>query len=154
MTGYPRAPAEHEGNEYVVAIQLAGSYLNRPPVAALAFQGDGIELGPDGCPRTRDADPDIVVANTPDGLVATLHSDSHDPDGVWPGDQGPKLKRLDLAFEQWARNRDGAFGFVGAGRDVGPVLFESGQEHQLLLWVNDRRGAEARKVCRFEVIPR
>ena len=84
---------------------------------------------------------------------AGLDAETHHPSHVWPGEQSPKALRVDLSFEQWARTRDGAFSFLGEGRDVGPVLFETGKEHQLLLWVTDRRGAEARKLCRFEVLP-
>jgi hypothetical protein len=147
--------AGEEGQEVTVTIDVEGGYLNRPPVAVLAFAAEGVPLDSDGCPMDRKKDPPspaTVFANTAQGLEVMLHSHSHDPDGVWPGGQVPKGLRVDLAFEQWARTREGAFSFLGEGPDLGPVLFETGREHQLLLWVTDRRGAEARKVCRFRVV--
>ena len=81
----------------------------------------------------------------------TLRSTSYDPDGKWPANNAPKRPRVDLSFEQWARSRPDGFVFLGAGRDIGPVLFETGREHQLLLWITDRQGAEGRKLCHFQV---
>ena len=146
--------ADEQGQQYTVTVDVAGSYLNRPPVAVLTVLDDDVDVGPDGCPATRaDAKPPIVLANAGNTLELNLRSESHDPDGIWIPDVVPKAKRVDLSFEQWARSEAGGFSFLGEGRELGPVSFAAGQQHQLLLWVTDRRGAEARKVCEFEVIP-
>jgi hypothetical protein len=143
---------EVEGHAVTVSLDLEGGYLNRPPVAVIRAEGEGVAVAPDGCPSTEKGDPPIAVANTPQGLEVLLRSDSFDPDGVWPGEDPPKGLRVDLTFEQWERTRGAKFSFLGSGREVGPVLFETGQEHQLLLWATDRRGAEARQVCHFQVV--
>ncbi len=143
----------HDGNDLTISLQLQGRYLNRPPVAELLVTGEDVSTAADGCPVTEKGKPPIALANTPKGLLVTLRSESHDPDGHWPPDAKPKRSRVDLNFEQWARSRPGGFSFLGAGRELGPVLFEVNREHQLLLWVTDRRGAESRKLCHFQVIP-
>lgn len=143
---------EVEGNAVTVSLDLEGHYLNRPPVAVVEVVGGDVEVGPDGCPATEKGRPPIVVANSPKGLEIKLRSASYDPDGVWPGEDPPKGLRIDLTFEQWERTRGSGYSFLGSGQEVGPVLFETGQEHQLLLWATDRRGAEARKVCHFQVV--
>jgi len=145
-------PPADEAQGLAVTLEVEGHYLNRPPVAALEVSGEGVSTALDGCPSTRKGDPPIALANTPQGLEVTLRSLSTDPDGLWPGEDHPKGLRVDLSFEQWSRTRDGGFSFLGAGQEIGPVVFETGREHQLLLWVIDRRGAEARKVCRFQVV--
>ena len=66
----------------------------------------------------RKGDPPIVQANTPLGLEVMLHSNSHDPDGIWPGEEGPKALRVDLSFEQWTRTKGEAFSFLGEGQDL------------------------------------
>ena len=137
----------HEGNAFTVTLEAEGHYLNRPPVAALTGTGDNVKLAADGCPAPKSP------ANTAEGLQVTLQSGSYDPDGKWPEDFNPKRPRVDLAAEQWARSRPGGFRYLGAGQAIGPVLFETDQEHQLLLWVTDRHGAEGRKLCRFQVVP-
>ena len=149
----PGVDAPQATTTVTVAFDMQGHYQNRPPVAALVSIGDGVDMGSDGCPATReDVDPPMALANTPDGLEVTLRSQSYDPDGGWPDElQQPKLKRIDLQLEQWSRTKDGELVFLGGGQEISPVLFENDREHQLLLWITDRRGAEARKVCRFVV---
>ena len=143
----------YEGNDFTVALQAEGRYLNRPPVAALEVVGNNVTVAADGCPATDKGKPPIAQANTPQGLLISLRSASYDPDGNWPEGTNPKRSRVDLNFEQWARSRPAGFSFLGAGLEVGPVLFEVDKEHQLLLWVMDRRGAESRKLCHFQVVP-
>lgn len=145
------------GQQYKVTIEAEGGFLNRPPQAqwtAVAVDGAGaVDTAPDGCPATRtESDPPIVRRNTEKGLEVTLRSDSFDPDGVFPEGGKPKLPRVDIAFEQWVRTMPDGYSFVGGGREVGPLLFETGAVHEVLLWVRDRRGAESRQICRFEVI--
>ncbi len=139
-------------NELTVGLDAQGNYLNRPPVVQLEVQGRDVVTAEDGCPVTSKGKPPIALANTPEGLFVTLKSTSYDPDGKWPAGINPKRPRVDLSFEQWARSRPGKFEFLGAAQEIGPVLFETGREHQLLLWVTDRKGAEARKLCHFQVV--
>ena len=123
-----------EGNDVTVALEAEGHYLNRPPVAALEATGEGVVVAADGCPVTEKGNPPIAVANTEGGLLVTLRSTSYDPDGNWPAEHHPKRPRVDLSFEQWTvRSGPGGFRFLGTGREIGPVLFKTGQEHQLLL---------------------
>ena len=66
----------------------------------------------------------------------------------------PKVKRrrTDISFEQWSRSRANAsFEFLGEGRQIEPVLFESDRDHALVLTVTDRTGSRARKICEFHV---
>jgi len=142
----------HEDNTFTVSLEAEGHYLNRPPVVELVVSGENVTVGEDGCPSVEKGKPPIALANTPDGLQITLKSISYDPDGNWPKDFNLKRPRVDIAAEQWARSRRGGFSYLGEGRDIGPLLFEIGREHQLLLWVTDRYGAEARKLCHFQVI--
>ncbi|MCZ6918536.1 MAG: hypothetical protein O7I93_17305 [Gemmatimonadetes bacterium] len=135
----------YQDHELTVTLEAQGRYLNRPPVAKLQVMED-VPVLPDGCPEKK------ILANTPEGLQVRFRSTSYDLDGIWPGVEGEKL-RVDLSFEQWARSRPDGFVFLGAGRDIGPVLFETGREHQLLLWITDRQGAEGRKLCHFQVEP-
>lgn len=143
---------EYHGHEVSIEIELDGTYLNRPPVAVLEARGEGVPLTEAGCPGTDKGDPPVAVANDPAGLRVLLHSDSWDPDGTWPSTVSAKRPRVDLAFEQWARREDGRWRFLGEGREVGPVVFSTGEEHELLLWITDRQGAEARALCRFQVV--
>ena len=140
-------------NMVTVSVQMEGQYLNRPPLAVLAALGNDLEPSDDGCPVTRpEGDPPMVLANTDGGLVVTLHSQSHDPDGGWPQDApDPKLRRVDLEFEQWSSSKGEGYRFLGAGQEIGPVLFDNDLVHQLVLRVTDRWGAEGRQVCRFRV---
>ena len=146
--------ASFQDDLVAVGLEAEGYYLNRPPVAELAVTGEGnIITTADGCPGTKKGDPPIAVANTSEGLLINLQSTSYDPDGKWPAEQeSPKQPRVDLSFEQWARSRPGRFSFLGVGQEIGPVLFETGQEHQLVLWVTDRKGAEGRAHCHFQVV--
>lgn len=143
-----------QDNDVTVGLEMEGHYLNRPPVAELVVAGEGdILTTEDGCPGTKKGDPPIAVANTPEGLLVNLQSTSYDPDGKWPAEQEPpKRPRLDLSFEQWARSRPGRFSFLGTGQEIGPVLFETGREHQIVLWITDRKGAEGRTHCHFQVV--
>jgi hypothetical protein len=145
--------SSYDGNPFSVALELEGAYLNRPPVAELEAEADGLPTAADGCPATDKGQPPIVPANSPQGLRVTLRSDAYDPDGHWPEGANPKRSRVDLQFEQWARSGPNGFRFLGAGQEIGPVLFEVDREHRLLLWVTDRQGAESRKTCHFQVVP-
>jgi len=136
-----------------VDLEVDGHFLNRPPEAVLRASGEGVETNEDGCPVTAKGDPPLALANTPQGLEVRLRSESHDPDGRWPESiDRPKLFRVDLRHEQWWRSAAEGMLLVGTGPDVGPLLFETGREHVLLLRVIDRRGAEDRRVCHFQVV--
>lgn len=138
--------AEDGEHEYELEFEIEGDYLNRPPVAAFSFDDPELQLLENGCPKS-------AAANDAKGYKVGLISQSWDPDGIWPGEPGSqKTPRVDLDFEHWGRSTPEGFSFVGAGREIGPLVFEAGREHQLLLWVTDRRGAEARKFCQFQVV--
>jgi len=137
---------------FTISFAAEGRYLNRPPIAAFEIEGVDAELNEEGCPGTTKDNPPIAIANTPEGLSVTFHSSSWDPDGLFPPGTNPKRPRVDIAFEQWARSGAEGLRPVGSGRTLGPILFETGREHQLLLWISDRQGAESRKFCHFQVM--
>lgn len=150
LDGLFHATVEGEGVD--IRVTLAGRYENRPPRAAIGIAGEGI---PDwrvqgGCPVLTGVNPPSAEANGPDGLRLTLLSASSDPDG--------SLARSDLALEQWFHWRGvdpGSAGststFLGRGRRVGPVLFEFGPPHTVVLSSRDFTGAEDRARCAFYV---
>ena len=136
-----------------VDLETEGHYLNRPPVAVLRAKADGLETAEDGCPVTDKGDPPLALANTEQGLEIGLISESHDPDGRWPESiDRPKLLRVDLRHEQWWRSAAEGMRLVATGPGVEQLLFETGREHVLMLRVVDRRGAEDRRVCHFQVV--
>ena len=134
---------DYEGTEVTVSLDARGEFINRPPIADFRLTGAGVRLKDDGCP--------VGVANTADGLEVAVRSTSHDPDGNFPEELDIKQSRVDISFEQWARSSPDGLLFLGEGQDIGTQLFETGKQHQLLLWVTDRQGAEARKICKFTV---
>lgn len=134
---------DYEGTEVTVNMDASGEFINRPPVAEFRLTGTDVLLKDDGCP--------VGMANTADGLEVALRSTSYDPDGNFPEDVSIKQSRVDISFEQWARSSPEGLLFLGEGQDLGTQLFETGKQHQLLLWVTDRQGAEARKICKFAV---
>ena len=134
------------GDSFVVHARVSGSYRNRPPEARIGFTGPGF---PDftiqgGCPPLAGVNPPTTEPNDPEGLRIRLRSASFDPDGTW--------NRSDIVREEWGRSRDGGpLDYLGARREVGPLLFELGRAHRILLSVTDRSGAVARTVCQFFV---
>lgn len=140
----------YQDNEVPVSLNADGRFLNRPPVAKLSFEGENVKTAANGCPGDEKG---IATANTAEGLSVTLRSRSYDPDGKFPEGSNPKRPRVDLKDEQWARSQPGGFKYLGDGAEIGPVLFETGREHQLLLWATDRQGAEGRALCHFQVDP-
>lgn len=134
---------DHEGDEITVVLNADGDFINRPPVAEFELSGPDVQVMGDGCP--------VGVANTEEGLQVALRSTSFDPDGNYPEGIEIKDSRMDISFEQWARSTPEGLMYLGEGQDGGTQLFEIGPEHQLILWVTDRQGAEARKLCNFRV---
>ncbi len=149
--------ADHEGDAFVVGVDVEGTFVNRPPVAAVAFLPDG-STGEaiEGCP------PGKTVANAAEGFVAAFESRSSDPDGNvgWneagePVDAGdPKFRwpRADLHAERWTRSGDGGVAFIGHDPMLASVTFATGEEHWIALEVRDRSGAQDRITCRFTVV--
>ncbi len=151
---------DQDGESFVVELSFAGSYVNRPPMAAVAWQPPSI--GPaaaelvDGCPASK------AAANTPEGLLIHLVSRASDPDGnVKWGEEGDPAEegdakyswpRADVRSEMWMRSRLGEAAFLGHGPSVGPELFALGAEHWFSLDVVDRFGSKSRAVCRFSVV--
>lgn len=141
-----RFRTSREGRDFTIRVSIAGSFVNRPPRAVIGVRGAGVSpvLGQGGCPPLKGGNPPTTEANDPEGLRVSLVSASFDPDGPWG--------RADLSLEQWshARGRE-PFRFLGQGREIGPVLFEFGSEHRLLLAVTDQAGADSRDNCLFTV---
>jgi hypothetical protein len=140
-----------EGHTYNVRLDMAGEYVNRPPVAVFGAEGPGLEaFAQGGCPavwNSGNPPEPTVEANDPAGLKMYLRSFSHDPDGAWRG--------ADLLLDQWYHGRDSApEKFVGESRRLGPMLFEFGPVHHLTLETTDRLGATAVSVCGFRVVDR
>ena len=143
--------ATYEGNTFTVDVDTQGSFLNRPPIVEIAHAAPGLDGVVKGCPGVEKGKPPIALANGPEGLTVSFLSGSHDPDHNWPPEQKPKQPRVDVAFEDWSRTRSGRFRYLGSGPEIGPLLFETGLEHEVLLQVRDRTGAEARQLCHFQV---
>lgn len=137
--------ATHEGEEFEVAIDAEGTYVNRPPTAQLEHAlGDGAYQA--GCP------PSKAIAEDPRGLTLELRSTSFDPDGLELERFNSKYPRADLRFEQWARSTpEGRFAYLGEGQSIPPQVFEPGREHAVVLTVTDRSGSRSREVCSFHV---
>jgi hypothetical protein len=141
--------ATTEGNSYNIRLDMTGDYINRPPVAVFGVEGPGLEAFPQGgCPAVMNGGnpPEPTVeANDADGLKMYLRSFSSDPDGAWPG--------ADLRLDQWFHGRDsGPIKFIGESRRLGPVLFEFGPVHHVVLETTDRAGALASSGCDFRVV--
>ncbi len=144
--------AEHEGQTVIVHLDLEGEYVNRPPVAEIAY---AIAEEPTlGCP------PSKAIANTPDGLLVSLSSRSSDPDGnvAWnsegqPDPGNPKFlwPRADIRAETWLRSNGPEIVFLGQEHSLEPQLFAAEQDHWVALEVQDRSGARHRKICSFSV---
>ena len=138
-----------EGHTYDVRLDMAGEYVNRPPVAVFGAEGPGLEaFAQGGCPAVwnhgNPPEP-TVEANDPSGLKMYLRSFSHDPDGAWRG--------ADLFLDQWFHGRDsGPVKFIGESRRLGPVLFEFGPVHHLTLETTDRLGVTDVAPCGFRVV--
>lgn len=135
----------HRDRSFDVAIEMAGSYVNRPPIARIGVGGPGLdpELIQAGCPPLAGVNPPAADANDPAGLRLNLVSVSSDPDGSWG--------RSSIEREQWAHSTGGPFHFLGEGRVIGPVLFELDRDHRLELTVSDHLGARSRHSCQFRV---
>lgn len=141
-----------DGESVDIRIRLDGHYENRPPHAVIGVDDPSIPewLNQGGCPLLIGVNPPTAEANDPEGLRLTLLSASSDPDGT--------LFRSDLAVEQWFQWRGPDPGtpgttstFLGRGRRVGPVLFEFGPRHTVVLSTRDFHGAEDRTQCAFHV---
>jgi hypothetical protein len=138
-----------EGNDYTIALNMAGTYANRPPRARLGATGRNLEaFAQGGCPavlnRGNPPEPS-VEANDPAGLKMTLRSFSYDPDGAWT--------RADLELDKWFYARDaGALNFVAEGLEHGPMVFGFGPRHRLVLETSDRLGAVNTDDCTFRVV--
>ena len=86
-----------------------------------------------------------VKANDAAGLKLFLRSFSRDPDGAWGG--------ADIRLDQWFHGRNlEPEKFIGESRRLGPVLFEFGPVHHVMLETTDRAGAAARDRCDFRVV--
>ncbi|HEX4953382.1 MAG TPA: hypothetical protein VF017_08320 [Thermoanaerobaculia bacterium] len=138
--------------EYHGRLTLDGTYLNRPPQAVIGSIAPPLfDLSQGGCPPLTGRNPDGVDSNNPEGLRMVLQSVSHDPDGDFP--------RADLAREQWAHytgnpaDPAAPYELLGRGRRVGPILFEHGRSHTVILGVSDRQDARAEARCTFFVRP-
>jgi hypothetical protein len=137
-----------DGDTYVFAIDVGGTFDNRPPLASLAIDTPAVPQG--SCPAYARPLPQggvemVAQANDPAGLVGTLRSRSTDPDP--PGGRG------DVLADRWFRSRGaGDREHVGDGFRFGPVTFEWGPTHRLELLSLDHRGAGAVAACSFRVI--
>jgi hypothetical protein len=55
--------------------------------------------------------------------------------------------------DKWFYARDGApFDFLAEGREYGPMLFNFGPQHRLVLETSDRLGAATTSECSFRVV--
>jgi len=140
----------YDGELIQIDVTGEGRYDNRPPVAALGVEGEGIARAQGGCPPITGLNPASVEANDRLGLRLHLQSNSSDPDDAFAGS--------DLALAQWQQWSGtpvgppaGTYRFLGRGRRIGPVLFELDQHHTLSLRVTDRRGASDTTSCGFFV---
>ncbi|MEZ5332538.1 MAG: hypothetical protein R2991_10905 [Thermoanaerobaculia bacterium] len=150
LEGLFHATVEGEGVD--IHLRLDGHYSNRPPHAVIGIDDPAVPewLNQGGCPLLTGINPPTAEANDPEGLRVTLLSASSDPDGT--------LYRSDLAIEQWFHWRGPDPGtpgttstFLGRGRRIGPVLFEFGPRHTVVLSTRDFHGAEDRTQCAFQV---
>jgi hypothetical protein len=128
---------------------MTGAYANRPPRARFGVTGRNLEaFAQGGCParlNTGNPPEPVVEANDPAGLKMSLRSLSYDPDGAW--------SRADLELDKWFYARDaGPFNFIAEGREHGPMNFNFGPHHRLVLETTDRRGAAATANCSFRVV--
>ncbi len=152
---------DYDGDTYTVSLAFEGSYVNRPPLARMSFEGEGLPTGslkyacPPYVPLTFDTAQgsftcNYVQANDPQGLRATLVSTSADPDGGW--------HRSELKLEQWSNFvwsfEEGTETHVhlGNGRTVGPILFAMDHRHTVQLTTSDHAGAVDRATCEFCVV--
>ncbi|GEM_PF-2833138 len=142
-----RLEGEFPFGDFNITIRMMGNYVNRPPRAIIGVAGPGLSptLVQGGCPPLSGINPPTTEANDPEGLRVILASASFDPDGAWG--------RADIFLEQWSHARAGGpFELLGQGPRIGPVLFEFGTQHRLLLSVTDRAGAISRDSCGFIVV--
>jgi hypothetical protein len=140
-----------EGNDYNLTLDMSGAYANRPPRARLGVTGRNLEaFAQGGCPASLSTGnpPELVVeANDPSGLKMSLRSSSYDPDGAWT--------RADLELDKWFYARDAApLRFIAEGREYGPMIFDFGPRHRLVLETSDRLGAATTDDCSFRVVDR
>jgi hypothetical protein len=138
-----------EGNDYNLTLSMTGAYANRPPRARLGVTGRNLEaFAQGGCPAILNTGnpPELVVeANDPSGLKMSVRSHSYDPDGAWI--------RADLALDKWFYARAGTpLRFIAEGREYGPMTFDFGPRHRLVLETSDRLGAAATADCSFRVV--
>jgi len=137
--------AHYSGETYALSLQLDGTYADRPPVARQSVVYPGHTQA--GCPDRWIANPAgwVAEANTAGGLLASLRSDSSDPDGSWA--------RADLTSERWFYRPDISTRYrIGPGHEVGPYLFGIGPTHQVELLATDLRGADSDDSCVFRVV--
>ncbi len=135
-----------EGDSYVLTVDLAGHYRNRPPVARLGLTVPGFEQG--GCPAVfHPGNPSEwqVEANIAGGFKAPLRGFSSDPDGVFA--------RSDLLSELWYYQQNAEPAVVlGSGSDLGTRFFPFGPQHRVTLVASDRAGAGGVDECVFRVV--
>ncbi len=147
--------ATFDGNSVPLDFRLDGRFLNRPPMASMGVAEAGTtswELIGEGCPVAQEESK--IPPNRPEGLVLDLRSFSYDNDSRESETRFQvKFPRGDISTEQWAKSSGGKYEYLGEGRLLGPVLFEAGKAHSLMLTVTDRTGAKARQICQFEVSP-
>lgn len=144
-----RLTARYDGNDVSVSIDVEGGFLNRPPEPEIGVGGPTIDpdLIQGGCPPILTTNPPGAPPNDPRGLLLNMVSSSSDPDGDW--------QRSDIIREEWSHSMgttSAKFRLIGRGRVAGPYLFESDQEHWLMLTAWDRTGASYRDLCQFRVL--
>ena len=141
--------ARVDGNDYSLTLDMTGAYANRPPRARLGVAGRNLEaFAQGGCPAVMNTGnpPELVVeANDPAGLKMALRSLSYDPDGAW--------RRADIGMDKWFYARGARpFEFLAEGREYGPMTFNFGLRHRLVLETSDRLGAATTDDCSFRVV--
>jgi hypothetical protein len=145
-----------DGEDWTIKFDFSGTFINRPPVAFLGVEGEGLPfLEQGGCPPVTwvrytygntVVEIPVTEANDPDGLrLETLRSVSYDPDGTWA--------KHNILREQWYHSEDsGFYDFIGRGASVGPEVFEFEVYHELVLVTTDRHNVSASNRCEFIVV--
>ena len=135
---------------YNISLDMIGEYANRPPVAVFGVQGTGLEaFSQGGCPAVLNYGnpPEYTVeANDPSGLKMYLQSFSTTLMVSGLGQSG---------IDQWFQSRNSEpLKFIAEGRRIGPMLFEFGSVHHLMLETTDRLGVSDTADCDFRVVDR
>jgi hypothetical protein len=137
-----------------VNFEFFGTFVNRPPVAAIRAEGEGLISDKPGewagCPPVTWVHTDsfslpFTQANDPAGLLLTrLRSASTDWDCL--------VGRADLVSENWYRARDKRpYEFIGRGIELDLQTFEFGILHELVLTATDRDNVHSVDRCQFIV---